>query len=75
MLQKTTRAFKEFIVKPRRALARQLTDNEVVECSTGTKIGIKGDYVVVDEEDRVMIIRKDRFEHNYQEAFDDSREQ
>lgn len=60
--------FKEFVAKPRRALARQLKDSEVVECYNGTKIGIVGDYVVVDEEDRVMIVRRDRFENNYVEA-------
>lgn len=60
--------FSEFISKQRRVMARELTDNETVHCYNGVRIGQRGDFVVIDDEDRVMIVRKDRFNNQYVEA-------
>lgn len=68
MKQQHKMSFKEFIIRPKRAMARELHDNEIVECYNGTRIGQKGDFVVIDEQDRVMIIKRDRFMNNYMEA-------
>lgn len=59
--------YTEYIIKPRRARARLLTDSEVVKCYNGYRIGQKGDYVVIDEEDRVMIVKSHKFEKNFTE--------
>lgn len=60
--------YHEYIIKPRKARARLLTDSEVVKCYNGYRIGEKGDYVVIDEEDRVMIVKASKFENNFMEA-------
>ncbi len=59
--------YKEFVAKPRSIRARLLEDNETVKCYNGLRIGMKGDYVVIDEYDRVMVMRSDRFHHTYTE--------
>lgn len=58
----------QFISKPREVMARELITNEVVNCYNGVRIGNKGDFVVVDSEDRVMIIRRDRFRRDFMEV-------
>jgi hypothetical protein len=63
--------FKEYIAKPKRAVARELMDNEIVDCYNGKRIGQKGDFVVIDEQDRVMIIKRDKFKNNYMENIGD----
>jgi predicted transcriptional regulator len=60
--------YQEYVIKPRRARARLLTDSEVIKCYNGYRIGQKGDYVVIDEEDRVMIVKSHKFEKNFTEA-------
>lgn len=71
-MQKTTNKFREYRAKPKRTQARELLDNEVVKCYNGSRIGQKGDFVVVDEFDRVMVIRRDRFLKNFTEVKDGS---
>lgn len=59
--------FKEYVAKPKESRARILTDAEIVNCYNGTRIGQKGDYVVVDHEDRVMIMKASKFENTFRE--------
>jgi hypothetical protein len=56
-----------FITRPHEVRARKLLDNETVKCYNGLKIGLKGDFVVVDEQDRVMVMRPDKFMRAYKE--------
>lgn len=60
-------AFKEFTLKTKTVRARLLLDSETVACYNGVRIGQKGDYVVIDDEDRVMIMKHDKFITHYEE--------
>lgn len=70
MQKATENRFREYKAKPKRTQARELLQNEVVRCYNGKRIGQKGDFVVVDEFDRVMVIRRDRFLKNFTEVKD-----
>lgn len=60
--------YKTYAIKPKQARARLVTDSEVVKCYNGTRIAEKGDYVVIDEEDRVMIMKSHKFEKTFREV-------
>lgn len=46
--------------------ARKVDKAEIVQCYNGHRLAEVGDYVVLDEEDRVMIIRGTKFERHFQ---------
>lgn len=65
--EETTTTFKEYATVTKTARARKLLKPEVVRCYNGDRIGQAGDYVVFDDEDRVMIMKSWKFENNFRE--------
>jgi len=56
---------------PRVVRAYIATEAHIVRCYNGDKIAQVGQYVVIDDDDMVMIMKKDKFERIYQEMTDD----
>lgn len=66
-MAKQIETFKEYAAKPKEARARKLLEPEVIRCYNGDRIGQAGDYVVLDDEDRVMIMKAQKFENTFRE--------
>jgi hypothetical protein len=56
---------------PRVVKAYIATEPHIVRCYNGDKIAQIGQYVVIDEDDMVMVMKKDKFERIYQEVEND----
>lgn len=61
----TSSGFSTYIRREITVRARQAQDNEVVKCYNGERIASEGDYIVIDEQDRVMIVKCSKFKHHY----------
>lgn len=59
---------KRYQTKVRFVEARVVTQDCTVECYNGPKIAFAGDYVIRDYFDRVVVIRKKKFERMYEEV-------
>jgi len=58
-------AYKEYERKPRTVMARQVFNKEVIHCYNGVRVADIGDYVVLDSEDRLMVMKEANFKNTF----------
>mgnify|MGYP001589522769 CR=1 FL=1 len=55
-----------YITRQKEVQARQITEqSEMVDCYNGFTIGTHGDFIVCDEQGKVMVIKENKFKQKY----------
>lgn len=63
--------FKLYEVRSKRVKARPASTLEIVDTYNGQKVAGSGDYVVIDEIGRTILMKKLKFEQRFQEVGND----
>lgn len=51
-----------FVSRTKRIQARQIAEqSEMIDCYNGMRVGVKGDWIVVTEEGRTMLMGREKF--------------